>query len=53
MGSSNIILADYINIEWPSISNTITDSNNILFKIYYIKIGDINNPQYYILQAKV
>lgn len=53
MGSSNIVLADYINIEWPSISNTITDSNNILFKIYYIKIGDINNPQYYILQAKV
>lgn len=50
MGSSNTVLADFIAIDWPSLTAN-PDSNNVLLKIYYVKIGSSYDPQYYVLKA--
>lgn len=48
MGSSNNIIKDYIQVNWNNTSPSTPDNYNVLFKIYYVKIGSKNNPQYYI-----
>lgn len=50
MGSSNTVLADYINIDWPSLTAT-SDPSNVVLKIYYVKVGSYFNPQYYVAKA--
>lgn len=50
MGSSNTVLADYISIDWPSLTAN-PDSSNVVLKIYYVKVGSYFNPQYYVVKA--
>ena len=50
MGSSNTVLADYISMDWPSLTAN-PDSSNVVLKIYYVKVGSYFNPQYYVAKA--
>jgi hypothetical protein len=45
MGASSNKLSDFVPVQWPVLSSN-PDSNNILLKIYYSKIGASVNPQY-------
>lgn len=49
MGASYDKLADFVPVTWPT--PTSQDSNNILLKIYYSKVGASVNPQYQIVKA--
>ncbi len=53
MGSSNNIIKDYIQVNWNNTSPSTPDNYNVLFKIYYVKIGSKNNPQYYINKVNI
>lgn len=50
MGSSNTVLADYTTVTWPT-GTASSDSNNVLLKVYYTKVGAEVNPQYYVLRV--
>lgn len=50
MGASGTVLKDYVKIEWPYLSGS-PDSNNVLIKFYYTKVGAAVNPQYQIVKA--
>lgn len=50
MGSSNSAIADYTTISWPT-GTASSDSNNVLLKVYYTKIGAEASPQYYVLRV--
>ncbi len=50
MGSSNNVLSDFVAVDWPT--QTVT-TDNIVLKIYYMKVGAIQNPQYFIVKASV
>lgn len=50
VGSSGNVLADYVAVDWPT---QTSDSTNTVLKIYYVKVGATQNPQYYVVKALV
>ena len=43
IGSANTKISDFISVSWPA-SNNLIDPSNVIFTVYFVKIGTMQNP---------